>query len=157
MVRMKPLLKRATGSPMANLIAMDIGQMPQSAGQFRQFSSSSQTSSPHTETQSHILHFNFFLKKKSIFAVFTKVCFVFKYSLSWMLHFRIMYIKLWDYKFDFILSWPITTYIQYINLWIPFAIILPCKINRDLWIQYLSGCTSYLFIIDWIQGQLKIH
>lgn len=48
MVRMKPLLKRATGSPMATLIAMDIGQMPQSAGQFRQFSSTSQTSSPHT-------------------------------------------------------------------------------------------------------------
>lgn len=51
MVRMKPVLKRATGSPMATLMVMDMGQIPQSAGQLRQFSSSSQMSSPHTETQ----------------------------------------------------------------------------------------------------------
>lgn len=55
MVRMKPVLKRATGRPMATLMAMDIGQMPQSAGQLRQFSSSSQTSSPHTETKNTFL------------------------------------------------------------------------------------------------------
>lgn len=51
MVKTKPLLKSATGSPMASLMAMDMGQTPQSAGQLRQFSSSSHTSSPHTEAR----------------------------------------------------------------------------------------------------------
>lgn len=48
MVKMKPLQKRATGSPMATLMDMDMGQTPQSAGQFKQLSSSSQMLSPHT-------------------------------------------------------------------------------------------------------------
>lgn len=47
-VKMKPLQKRATGSPMATLMDMDMGQTPQSAGQFKQLSSSSQLLSPHT-------------------------------------------------------------------------------------------------------------
>lgn len=50
-VKMNPLQNNATGSPMATLIDIAMGQTPQSAGHVRQFSSSSHVSSPHTLKQ----------------------------------------------------------------------------------------------------------